>query len=73
MVASQPQAPEVGPQAPEFGPFEFCVCRQPLFSRGPLLAHRHFPGPQVAPVWLLAEAPRGNYALFHGPRTAPGP
>ena len=44
------------------------------FSRGPLLAHRPFPAwcsyrwPQFG---YLAEAPRGNYAIFHGPLPIP--
>ena len=67
------QAPEVGPQAPEFDPFEFCVWRQ--LCRFPKV-HCWPPAPPPALRWhqfgYLAEAPRGNYALFHGPRPAPG-
>ena len=69
MVPAPPQAPEVGPQAPEFGPFEFCVWRQLC----PFPEVHFWPPP--APRWpqfgYLAEAPRGNYALFHGPRPRP--
>ena len=74
MVAAMRQAPEVGPQAPESGPFEFCVWRQLCpFPE----VHCWPPAPPPAPRWphfgYLAEAPRGIYALFYGPRPDPGP
>ena len=56
-------------QAPEFGPFEFCVWRQLC----PFPEVHSWPtAPLPAPRWpqfrYLAEASKGNYALFHGPR-----
>ena len=58
------------PQAPEFGPFEFCVWTKLC----PFPEVHCWPSPP-APRWpqfgYLAEAPRGNYAIFHGPRPRP--
>ena len=62
----------LAPQAPEFGPFEFCIWRQLCPS---LEVHCWPPAPPPAPRWpqfgYLAEVPRGNCALFHGPCPAP--
>ena len=75
MVAAPPQAPEVGPPRPlSLAPLNFASgCNYALFQRS-TVDPPHLTRPLGWPQFgYLAEAPRGNFALSHGPRPAQWP